>query len=100
MDGFEKALNQYKADKSKWEADEKIQDEVTLQIYSSVPDFLKSMQTIYKNELLYPKSFFENYGKVSNTRIIGAKYEANIHVMMFLLKMEELEYCHNRNSKS
>ena len=95
VDDFEKALIQYKEDKPKWEADDRIHDKITLQIYSSVPNFLRSMQRIFKGELHYPTDFFENYSKVSNMRLIGAHYVANIHVMMFLLKMEEIEYCYN-----
>lgn len=93
VNDFEKALIQYKEDKPKWEADDKIKEEVTLQIYSSVPNFLRSMQKIFKGELDYPESFFLNYSKVSNLSLVGADYVANIHVMMFLLKMEEIEHC-------
>lgn len=95
VDDFEKALLQYKDDKPKWEADEDIHDEVTLQIYSSVPNFLSSMQKIYKGDLKYPKQFFNNYSKVSSSRLTRVKYGANIDVMLFLLKMEEIEYCYN-----
>ncbi len=95
VDDFEKALIQYKEDKPKWEADDRIHDKITLQIYRSVPNFLSSMQKIFKGELEYPKDFYANYSKVSNMRLIGADYVANIHVMMFLLKMEEIEYCYN-----
>jgi len=96
VDDFEKALIKYKEDKLKWVADDKIDDEVTLQIYDSVPNFLSSMQKIYIGELCYPTNFFANYSKVSSLRLIGADYAYNIHVMMFLLKMEEIEYCYHR----
>ena len=96
VDDFEKALTEYKTDKIRWIADDKIHEEPTLQIYRSVPNFLQSMQKIYKGELAYPNTFFENYKKVSNTRIIGAENRASIFVMLFLLKMEEIEYCYNR----
>ncbi len=99
VDDFEKILNKYKGYKIKWKDDERIHDEVTLQIYDSVPNFLASMQKIFKGTIDYPKSFFTNYDKVSNISLSGADYVANIHVMMFLLKMEEIEYCYNRHRK-
>ena len=96
VDDFEKALIQYREDKPKWEADERVHEEVTLQIYSSVPNFLRSMQKIYKGDISYPKKFFENYSKVSDTKIMGTDYAANIDVLMFLHKMEEIEYFYNQ----
>lgn len=96
VDDFEKALNQYREDKPRWEADERIHDEVTLQIYRSVPNFLQGMQKIYKGDISYPEMFFKNYSKVSGTRIDGADYAANVHVLMFLHKMEQIEYFYNQ----
>ena len=87
---------QYREDKVRWISDESIQDALTLQIYSSVPTFLRAMQKVYKDDISYPFSFFDNFTKVSNTRIVGTDGDANIHVMMFLLKLEEIEYCYNQ----
>ena len=58
------------------------------------------MQKIYKGDLHYPTLFFQNFGKISNTVINGAEYSANIFIMMFLLKMEEIEYCYERCSRN
>lgn len=99
VDEFEKALEQYRSDRIKWIADERINEDPTLQMYRSVSTFLQGMQKIYKGDLHYPTLFFQNFGKVSNTVINGAEYSANIFVMMFLLKMEEIEYCYERCSR-
>ena len=95
VDDFERALSEYKSNKPKWENDKDIHDELTLQIYSSVPDFLSGMHKIYKGDFLYPKQFFNNYQKVSNSKNTRVKYGANVEVMLFLLKMEQIEYCYN-----
>ena len=95
VDDFEKALAQYKEDKLKYKADDDVRHEVTLQIYSSYSYFINSMHKIFEGDILYPKSFFTNYGEVSNLCLTEADYAANIHVMIILLKMEELEYCYN-----
>lgn len=99
VDDFEKALAQYKKDKLEWNADDKVHDEVTLQIYSSYSYFIRSMHKIFEGDIRYPKSFFSNYDRVSKLILTEADYVANIHVMMFLLKMEELEYCYKDMNK-
>ena len=95
VDDFEKALNKYRENKPKWETDKKTHGEATLQIYSSVSEFMNAMKKIYKGDILYPKQFFRNYVQVSSARI-NVDYAANIHVLMFLQKMEEIEYCYEQ----
>ncbi len=90
VDDFERALDQYRKDKIRWAADPKL-GEVTLQIYSSVPDFLAGMEKIYKGDILYPKSFINNYRATTN--MFGdVNYRCNIDLLVFLLVMEKTEY--------
>ena len=92
VDDFEKALMKYRSYKPEWKADTKVQDPVTLQIYDSAPSFLNSLNKVYKGDIHHPSSFFANYCNVSDT--VVPRHCANIHVMMFLFKMEEIEYCY------
>lgn len=99
VDEFEKSLIKYKLDKVKWEADNRIHEEVTLQIYDSVHNFLSSMRKIYVDDITYPSIFFENHYKVISSSLASIDYAANIEVMLFLLKMEEIEYCYQSASE-
>lgn len=96
---FEFALKKYKEDKLKWLSNNKPSQELTLQIYNSYGNFINGMQKIYKNDICYPDKFFYNYREASKIHMMGADYDANIHIMIFLLKMEQIEYCYQENSK-
>ena len=90
---FERMLRRYE----EYRADHPQMDpeELTEQLRSRAPGLIKSMQKILKGDSNFQSSFLANYRKVASSRVDGAKYSANIHVLMFLLKLEELE-CYNK----
>ena len=90
---LEEALQVYKQDKEDWIKDDKFKDEdITLQIKRSVSNFLNGFVDLHKDDLHNPEVFISNYMQADSARLIHFKYSANILVIMFLLKMEEIEY--------
>lgn len=94
---LEEALKVYKQDKDEWIKDDNYKDEdITLQIKGSMFNFLNGFLDLHKNDLHNPKVFISNYTQASSSRLINFKYSANIFVIMFLLKMEEIQYYYDR----
>ena len=98
VNDFEKILAEYKSDKLRWISEAR--DVLTLQIYSSAPNFLNAMQGIYKNDMHYPRKFFSNYETISSMVIEGSDRRVNIDIMLFLLKMEAIEHYRSGGARS
>ena len=97
VEKLEEALRIYKQDKAEWIKDVNYKDEdITLQIKRSVSNFLNRFIDLHKDDLSYPTILVDNYTKANSSRLINIKYSANISVIMFLLKMEEIEYYHEK----
>ena len=90
---FERMVRQYEEYRAGSSSEDP--EALTEQLRSRAPSLIKSMQKILKEDSNYPSSFLANYRRVASSRVDGAKYSANIHVLMFLLKLEELE-CYSR----
>ena len=90
---FERMVRQYEEYRAECPSEDP--EALTEQLRSRAPSLIKSMQKILKGDSNYPSSFLTNYRRVASSRVDGAKYSANIHVLMFLLKLEELE-CYSR----
>lgn len=97
VEKLEEALKIYKQDKAEWIKDVNYKDEdITLQIKRSVSNFLNGFLDLHKDDLSYPTVLVNNYTQANSSRLINIKYSANISVIMFLLKMEEIEYYHEK----
>lgn len=90
---LEEALKVYMQDKDEWIKDDNYKDEdITLQIKKSVSNFFNGFLDLHKDDLYCPKVFINNYTQANSSKLINLEYSANIFVIMFLLKMEEIEY--------
>lgn len=90
---FEYALRKYKDEKLKFINNKKI-SHPTLCIDDSYSAFIQSMQKIYTNDIMHsfmPK-YINNYNKILNISNVGADYIPNIHIIIFLLIIEEIKY--------
>lgn len=86
---LESAIKKYKEDKYGW--DVRFPNEPhTLQIYDSIPNFLKGFSNLYKEDLSIPKKFYDNFHKCRH-ETSGA---INAAMMIFLLKHEIIQYCY------
>ena len=89
VESLEKALQRFRNDKEIWI---KEQDELPgLQIYHSFTYLMQGMRDVYKDEISYPKIFWENLSSLSSTYMEDAEYVANIYLLMMLFKLEEIE---------
>ena len=65
------------------------------QLSGRAPSMIKSMQKILKNGQSNSSSFYSNYRRIASSRIEGTRNASYIHLLMFLLKLEEME-CYSR----
>lgn len=93
MREFERIFRQYEEEKTKHDAS--LPDEHDPQLKRSTSYLLRSLQKIIRGDSSNTQSFFSNFRKVSNTKMDGAKYSANIHILMLLFKLEEIE-CYSK----
>ena len=86
------ALAQYLNDKERWRR-EYPKEPVTLQIYSSFPNFIKGFHHIYQGvDIRHPEHFFENYSSLSEVHGLKPIGSANPILLLFLMKYETLGY--------
>ena len=89
---LEKAFEKYKQDRQEWINAGMNSSEITLQIRDSIPGFLNGFEQVYKGNILYPTNFIRQYTYFTDHVTRNSLYSANVDVMLFLLKMENLEF--------